>query len=158
VARLATLSQGARQITGPLTEGPGPTSRPGSLPAPRVACRCPPAGFDRQHYLGRPGSIWDEAKPWRTLAVRVIHLGYQRGGSGLGSLIPTARAARGHWVKGEAHAEGGEETRTSAACSLPLRGTATAIGGRGSRASGEVAVAQKLGRWRRLQSEGGAVA
>jgi hypothetical protein len=30
VARLATLSQGARQITGPLTEGPGPTSRPGS--------------------------------------------------------------------------------------------------------------------------------
>jgi hypothetical protein len=48
VARLATLSQGARQITGPLTEGPGPTSRPGSLLAPRVACRCPPAGFDRQ--------------------------------------------------------------------------------------------------------------
>jgi hypothetical protein len=49
VARLATLGQGARRITGPLTEGPGPTSRPGSLPAPRVACRCPPAGFDRQH-------------------------------------------------------------------------------------------------------------
>jgi hypothetical protein len=48
VARLATLGQGARRITGPLTEGPGPTSRPGSLPAPRVACRCPPAGFDRQ--------------------------------------------------------------------------------------------------------------
>jgi hypothetical protein len=47
VARLATLSQGVRRITGPLTEGPGPTSRPGSLPAPRVACRCPPAGFDR---------------------------------------------------------------------------------------------------------------
>jgi hypothetical protein len=42
VARLATSSQGARQITGPLTEGPGPTSRPGSLPAPRVACHCPP--------------------------------------------------------------------------------------------------------------------
>jgi hypothetical protein len=28
VARLATLGQGARRITGPLTEGPGPTSRP----------------------------------------------------------------------------------------------------------------------------------
>jgi hypothetical protein len=38
VARLATSSQGARQITGLLTEGPGPTNRPGSLPAPRVAC------------------------------------------------------------------------------------------------------------------------
>jgi hypothetical protein len=49
VARLATLIQGARRITGPLTEGPGPTSRPGSLPAPRVACRCPPAGIDRHH-------------------------------------------------------------------------------------------------------------
>jgi hypothetical protein len=32
-----------------LTEGPGPTSRPGSLPAPRVACHCSPVGFDRQH-------------------------------------------------------------------------------------------------------------
>jgi hypothetical protein len=32
----------------PLTEGPGPTSYPGSLPAPRVACRCSPVGFDRQ--------------------------------------------------------------------------------------------------------------
>jgi hypothetical protein len=48
VARLATSSQGARRITGPLTEGPGPTSRPGSLPAPRVASHCPPAGFGRQ--------------------------------------------------------------------------------------------------------------
>jgi hypothetical protein len=48
VPRLATLSQGARRITGPLTEGPGLTCRPGSLPAPRVACCCPPAGFDRQ--------------------------------------------------------------------------------------------------------------
>jgi hypothetical protein len=54
VARLATPSQGVRQIAGPLTEGPGPTSRPGSLPAPRVACRCSPVGFDRQHILARP--------------------------------------------------------------------------------------------------------
>jgi hypothetical protein len=37
-----------------LTEGPGPASRPGSLPAPRVACRCSPVGFDRQHYR----NIW----------------------------------------------------------------------------------------------------
>jgi hypothetical protein len=36
---------------GPLTEGPGPTSSPGSLRAPRVACRCLPMGFDRQHIL-----------------------------------------------------------------------------------------------------------
>jgi hypothetical protein len=49
VARLATPSQGVRQIAGPLTEGPGPASRPGSLLAPRVACRCSPVGFDRQH-------------------------------------------------------------------------------------------------------------
>jgi hypothetical protein len=53
VARLATSSQGARRIAGPLTEGPGPTSRPGSLPAPRVACHCSPAGFGRQHILAR---------------------------------------------------------------------------------------------------------
>jgi hypothetical protein len=36
VARQATSSQGARRIAGPLTEGPGHTSRPRSLPAPRV--------------------------------------------------------------------------------------------------------------------------
>jgi hypothetical protein len=48
VARLATSSQGARRIAGLLTEGPGPTSRPGSLPAPHVASHCPPAGFGRQ--------------------------------------------------------------------------------------------------------------
>jgi hypothetical protein len=54
VARLATSSQGARWITGPLTERPGPTSRPGILLAPRVACHCSPAGFDRQHILARP--------------------------------------------------------------------------------------------------------
>jgi hypothetical protein len=48
VARLGTPSQGVRQITRPLTEGPGPTSSPGSLPAPRVACHCSPAGFDQQ--------------------------------------------------------------------------------------------------------------
>jgi hypothetical protein len=51
VARLATPSHGVRQIAGPLTEGPGPTSRPGSLPAPRVACRYSPVGFDRQQHL-----------------------------------------------------------------------------------------------------------
>jgi hypothetical protein len=39
---------------GPLTEGPGPTSSPGSLPACRVACRCSLVGFDRQHILARP--------------------------------------------------------------------------------------------------------
>jgi hypothetical protein len=50
VARLATPSQGVRQITGPLTEGPGPTSSPGSLPAPRVACHRSPVGFDRQQF------------------------------------------------------------------------------------------------------------
>jgi hypothetical protein len=54
VARLATPSQGVCRITGPLTEGLGPTSSPGSLPAPRVACHCSPAGFDRQHILARP--------------------------------------------------------------------------------------------------------
>jgi hypothetical protein len=54
VARLATSNQGARRITGPLTEGPGPTSRPGSLPAPRVACHYSPAGSDRQHILAHP--------------------------------------------------------------------------------------------------------
>jgi hypothetical protein len=53
VARLATPSQGVRQIAGPLTEGPRPTSSPRSLPAPRVACRCSPMGFDRQHILAR---------------------------------------------------------------------------------------------------------
>jgi hypothetical protein len=33
---------------GLLTEGSGPISSPGSLPAPRVACRYSPVGFDRQ--------------------------------------------------------------------------------------------------------------
>jgi hypothetical protein len=46
VACLATSSQGARRITGPLIEGPRPTSHPESLLAPRVACHCSPAGFD----------------------------------------------------------------------------------------------------------------
>jgi hypothetical protein len=46
VARLATPSQGVRRTTRPLTEGPGATSSPGSLPAPRVACHYLPAGFD----------------------------------------------------------------------------------------------------------------
>jgi hypothetical protein len=38
-------SQGVCRTSGPLTEGPGPTSSPGSLPAPRVACRCSPVGY-----------------------------------------------------------------------------------------------------------------
>jgi hypothetical protein len=58
VARLATSSQGARQITGPLTEGPGPTSRPGSLPAPRVACHCSPAGFDDNNSMVCGVHVW----------------------------------------------------------------------------------------------------
>jgi hypothetical protein len=48
VARLAIPSQGVRQIARLMTEGPGPISRPGSLPAPHVACRCSLVGFDRQ--------------------------------------------------------------------------------------------------------------
>jgi hypothetical protein len=49
MARLATQTPGRVPDLEPLTEGPGPTSSPGSLPAPRVACRCSPVGFDRQH-------------------------------------------------------------------------------------------------------------
>jgi hypothetical protein len=55
--------------------------------------------------LGRPASIRDEVKPWRMLAARAIHLGDQCGGLGLGSVIPTARAARDHGGKGDAHAQ-----------------------------------------------------
>jgi hypothetical protein len=59
VARLATQTPGRVLDLVPLIEGPGPTSSPGSLPAPRVACRCSPTGFDRQHpsrpYKGRQG-------------------------------------------------------------------------------------------------------
>jgi hypothetical protein len=62
VARLATPSQGVRQIAGLLTEGPGPTSRPGSLPAPRVACRCSPVGFDRQQPYRMPPNELAELK------------------------------------------------------------------------------------------------
>jgi hypothetical protein len=57
VARLATPSQGVRQIAGPLTEGPGPTSSSGSLPAPRVACRCSPVDFDRQQIFNSSNFI-----------------------------------------------------------------------------------------------------
>src|SRR4051812_30018619 len=42
------------EFCGPLPEGPGPTSSSGSLPALRVARRCSPVGFDRQHILARP--------------------------------------------------------------------------------------------------------
>jgi hypothetical protein len=48
VARLATPKPGRVPDLGPLTERPGPTSSPGSLPAPHVACHCSPACFDRQ--------------------------------------------------------------------------------------------------------------
>jgi hypothetical protein len=41
------------------------------------------------------------------LAARVIHLGDQCGGLGLGSVLPTARAARGHEGKGNAHTQRG---------------------------------------------------
>jgi hypothetical protein len=93
VARLATSSQGARRITGPLTEGPGPTSRPGSLPAPHVACHCSPAGFDQQQAsssrayepgepkepcrvvciaqppsLGTSGTVMERRATWRVVA------------------------------------------------------------------------------------------
>jgi hypothetical protein len=44
------------RTSGSLTEGPGPTSSPGSLLAPRVACRCSPVGFDRQHQRAPPVS------------------------------------------------------------------------------------------------------
>jgi hypothetical protein len=54
VARLATQKPKRVPDLGPLTEGPGPTSSHGSLPAPRVACRCSSVGFDRQHILARP--------------------------------------------------------------------------------------------------------
>src|SRR3954464_9911360 len=42
------------EFCGPLPEGPGPTSSSGSLPSLRVARRCSPVGFDRQHILARP--------------------------------------------------------------------------------------------------------
>jgi hypothetical protein len=48
VARLATQKPRRVPDLRPLTEGPGPTSSPGSLPAPRVSCRYSLAGFDRQ--------------------------------------------------------------------------------------------------------------
>jgi hypothetical protein len=51
VARLATQKPGRVPDFGPLTEGPRPTSSPGSLPAPRVVCRCSLVGFDRQWSL-----------------------------------------------------------------------------------------------------------
>jgi hypothetical protein len=54
VARLATQTLGRVPDLGPLTEGPGPTSSPGSLPTPRVAFRYSPVDFDRQHILACP--------------------------------------------------------------------------------------------------------
>jgi hypothetical protein len=49
VAHLPTQTLGHVPDLGPFTEGPGPTSSPESLQAPRVACHCSPVGFDRQH-------------------------------------------------------------------------------------------------------------
>jgi hypothetical protein len=54
VACLATQTPGRVPDLRLLTEGPGPTSSPGSLRAPRVVCRCSPVDFDRQHILARP--------------------------------------------------------------------------------------------------------
>jgi hypothetical protein len=88
-------------------------------------------------YLGRPGSIWDEAKPWRTVTARVIHLGNQRGESGFGSLIPTARAAQDHWVKGDAHAEGGRGDRNERGEFLTTPGYCNGRWRLGIEASGE---------------------
>jgi hypothetical protein len=48
MARLETQTPGCVPDPEPLAEGPGPTSSPGSLPAPHVAYRCSPVGFDRQ--------------------------------------------------------------------------------------------------------------
>jgi hypothetical protein len=50
----ATRTPGRVPDFGLLTKGPGPTSSSGRLPAPRVACRCSPASFNRQHILARP--------------------------------------------------------------------------------------------------------
>ncbi|KAK1604960.1 hypothetical protein QYE76_028633 [Lolium multiflorum] len=51
---LAPASTCVPEHCGPLPEGPGPTSSPGSLPALRVARRCSPVCFARQHILARP--------------------------------------------------------------------------------------------------------
>jgi hypothetical protein len=48
VARLVTPKPGRVPDLGPLIEGPGPTTSPGSLLAARVACHCSPVDFDRQ--------------------------------------------------------------------------------------------------------------
>jgi hypothetical protein len=80
--------------------------------------------------LGRPAFIRDEVKPGRMLAARAMHLSEQRGGLELGSVIPTARAARVTVARGMRTQREGEGTGTSAACSLPLRGAVTAIRGR----------------------------
>jgi hypothetical protein len=42
----------------------------------------------------RPGSIWNEVKPWRMLAARVIHLGSWRKSAGVATARATAWAAR----------------------------------------------------------------
>jgi hypothetical protein len=42
----------------------------------------------------RPGSIWDEVKPWRMLATRVIHLGSWCRSTGVATARATAWAAR----------------------------------------------------------------
>jgi hypothetical protein len=99
--------------------------------------------------LGRPAFVWDEVKPWRTLAVRVIHLGDQRGGSGLGSLISTARAARGHWVKGDAHAEGGRGDKNECGVYLTAQGCCNGSWRPGIEGIGGVS------RWRRSSVDGG---
>jgi hypothetical protein len=56
VACLATQTPGRVLDLGPLTEGSGPTSSPGSLLAPRVSCRYSSVGFDRQQ-VHRPAGL-----------------------------------------------------------------------------------------------------
>jgi hypothetical protein len=61
VARLATQTPGRVPDPRPLTEGPGPTSSPGSLSAPRVSCRCSPVGFDQQQDAVKFEEMFDQA-------------------------------------------------------------------------------------------------
>jgi hypothetical protein len=110
VARLATPSQGVRQIAGPLTEGPGPTSSPGSLPASHVAGHCSPVGFDRQ-----------QAQPTRQ---HKSFTKYQKrcaaGTSFLINDLTTARATRQHksFTKYQKRRVAGARTRATRATKI----------------------------------------